>query len=82
MLPWYVGKYTPKISIINFEAAKEFSRTAEKPMIEKRFFDRINFMIENKSYTKHEDVLETNESLVYGFTHIKTNKIGVFMLMG
>ena len=36
MLPWYIGEYKRKTSIVNFEAAKEVLITAEKTMIEKR----------------------------------------------
>ena len=82
MLTWYVGEYKPKTSNDNFKAAKEVLITAEIPMIENRRFERINNMIACKSYMKHENVPENKEVFVYGFKHIKTDKIDNYELIG
>ena len=44
MLPWYVGEYKPKTSLISFETSKHVLINAEKPNNEKRLFGKINNM--------------------------------------
>ena len=75
MLPWFVEKYKPKLSIINLYAAKEILTTAEKSMFENRRFERINNVMESKSYMKHEDVPENKQMFVYGFKQSKQLKL-------
>ena len=82
MLPWYVGEYKTKTSTINYEAAKEVLSIAEKLMIEKRPFERINIMIACISYIKNEVVPGNKEIFVYGFKNIKTDKIENHILIG
>ena len=82
MLPYYTGEYEDKQHNIDFESAKEASRTAEKLMIEKRRFERINGMISCKLYMKNDDIPEKKGIFVYGFRHIKADKIDNFILFG
>ena len=82
MLPRYVGDYTSRTAVINFQTANEFLLDAEKRMIDKRRFRRKNSMTECKSYMKHEDAPEKKELFVYGFKHTKTDKIDNYTLIG
>ena len=50
-------------------------------MVIKRRFERLYNMIQCKLYMKNEDIPENKDVLVYGFKHIKTNKINSFKLM-
>ena len=82
MLPHYVGKYEPKQNIINFESAKEILMKEDYKMIEKRRFERIYNALETMTYTKYEDIPENKEIFIYGFKHVKTDKIDNFILIG
>ena len=61
MLPHYEGKHEYRQNNFDFESAKEVLMSSEKPMIEKRRFERINDMIACKSCIKYEDVPENKE---------------------
>ena len=39
-------------------------------------------MMERKSYLKNEDNTEKKEIFIYGFTHVKTDKIDNYFLIG
>ena len=82
MLPNYVGKYEPKQNNIDFESAKEVLMKEDDKMVEKRRFERINDMISYKSYIKYEDISENKEIFIYGFKHVKTEKIDNYILIG
>ena len=81
MLPHYIGKYEPKQNNINFESAKEILMKEDDKMVEKRRFERINDMISYKSYIKYEDISENKEIFIYGFKHVKTDKIDNYILI-
>ena len=81
MRPHYEGKYEPKQNNINFESAREILMSEDDKMLMKRRFQRINNMMECKSYTKN-DLSENKEISVYGFKHIKTDQIDNYMLIG
>ena len=51
-------------------------------MVEQRRIERINVMITYKSYIKYEDIPENKEVFVYGYKHIKTDKIDNYILIG
>ena len=51
-------------------------------MIEKRRFERIYIAIESMTYTKYEDISENKEIFIYGFKHVKTDKIDNYILIG
>ena len=51
-------------------------------MVEKRRFERITYMVTCKSYIKYEDVPENKEIFIYGFKHVKTDKIDSNILIG
>ena len=38
--------------------------------------------MDHKSYTKNEDIPENKEIFVYGFKHVKTEKIDKYILIG
>ena len=80
MLPWYIGEYKPKTSIISFEAAREILLFAGKRMIKNRCFERLYNIIACKSYRKHEAVPKNKEMFVYGFKHFKLDKVGICIL--
>ena len=82
MLPYYEGKYEPKQNIIDFESAKEILMKEDYKMIVKRRFERIYNAIETMTYTKYEDISENNEIFIYGFKHVKTDKIDNYKLIG
>ena len=82
MLPHYVGKYEPKQNNIDFESAKEILMKEDYKMVEKRRFQRINDIITYKSYIKYEDISENKEIFIYGFKHVKTEKIDNYTLIG
>ena len=82
MLPHYVGKYEPKKNNIDFESAKEILMKEDYKMVEKRRFERINDIMEYKSYIKYEDIPENKEIFIYGFKHVKTDKIDNYILIG
>ena len=82
MLPYYEGVYEPKQNNIDFESAREILMKQYYKMIVKRRFERINDMITYKSYIKYEDIPENKEIFIYGFKHIKTDKIDNYVLIG
>ena len=82
MLPHYVGKYEVKQNNIDFESAKEVLMKEDDKMVEKRRFERINNMISYKSYINYEDISENKEIFIYGFKHVKTDKIVNYILIG
>ena len=82
MLPYYGGKYELKQNNVDFESAKIILIEADKKMIEKRRFERINNMMDCKSYIKYEDFPENKEIFIYGFKHVKTDKIDNYILIG
>ena len=82
MLPHYVGKYEPKQNNIDFESAKNILMKEDYKMIEKRRFERINDMLTYKSYIKYEDISENKEKFIYGFKHVKTDKVDNYILIG
>ena len=52
-------------------------------MVEKRRFERIrNMMLDFKSYTKNEDIIENNEIFIYSFKPVKTDKVDNYVLIG
>ena len=48
--------------------------------VKKRRFEKIFNMMECKSYTENEDISENKKIFIYGFNHIKTNKIVNYIL--
>ena len=44
-------------------------------MVVKRCFEKIYKMMECKLYIKNEDIPENKETFIYGFKHVKTDKI-------
>ena len=82
MLPHYEGKYELKQNKIDSESAREILMKEDGKMAVKRRFDWTNNMIESKSYNKYEDIPEIKEKFIYGFKHIKTDKIDNFKIIG
>ena len=82
MLPCYEGKYKPKQKNFDFESAKKILMEADKKMIKQRRCERIYNAKESKSYTKYEDISENKETFIYGFKHVKTDKIDNHILIG
>ena len=84
MLPHYESKYEPGRNNLGFQTAKEFSMEADEKMVEKSRIDRIYRAIEIETmiYPKHEDIPENKGLSIYGFKHIKTDKIDNFILIG
>ena len=82
MLPYYIGEFETKLNIIDFVSATEILLTAEKPLIQKRRFERKYSMIICKSYKKNEDIPESKEIIIYGFKHNRTDKIDKYILIG
>ena len=82
MLPYYIGEYQPKQNNIDFESAKEILMKEDYKMIEKRRFERIYNAIETMTYTKYEDISENKEIFIYGFKHVKTDKVNNYILIG
>ena len=82
MLPFYEGVYEPKQNNIDFESAKDILMKEDYKMVVKRRFEKINNMITCKSYIKYEDIPENKEIFIYGFKHIKTEKIDNYILIG
>ena len=54
----------------------------ENQMVVKRRFERIYKMMECKSYMKNKDIPENKELFVYGFKHIKSDKIDIYIAVG
>ena len=79
MLPYYEGKNEPRQKNVNFESARKSFMEEEDKMVVRRRFDRINNMMECKSYIKHE---ENKGIIIYGFKHIETDKIDNYFLIG
>ena len=82
MLPHYICEYEPKQNSIDFESAWKIFMKEDDNMVVKRRFEKIKKMMECKSYMKNEDIPENKEIFVYGFIHIKTDKIDNFILVG
>ena len=83
MLPYYEGKYIPKQNNIDFESAKEILMKEDYKMVVQRRMERVlNMMVYCKSYTKNKDISENKEIFVYGFKHVKTEKIDNYILIG
>ena len=51
-------------------------------MFEKRRIERINDMITCRSYNKYENIPENREIFFYGFKHVKTDKIDIYVIIG
>ena len=83
MLPYYEGVYEPKQKNIDFESTKNILMEVDKKMVVKRRFERLfNMMMECKPYTKNEDISENKEIFIYGFKHVKTDKVDNYRLIG
>ena len=82
MLPCYEGKYVPRQNSIDFEPARKNLVKEDDKMVVRRRFERTNIMIACKSYIKFEDIPENKGIFVYGFQHIKTDKIDNHILFG
>ena len=82
MLPCYKGVYEPRDINIDFNPAKNILMKEYYKMINQKRFERINDMIMYTSYTKNEDIPENKEIFVYGFKHVKTEKIDNYILIG
>ena len=82
MLPFYEGVFEPKQNNIDFQSAREILMKEDYKMVKKRRFEKINDMMTCKSYIKYEDIPENKEIFVYGYNHIKTNKIDNYILIG
>ena len=82
MLPNYESVYEPKQNNIVFESAREVLMKEVYKMVVKRRFERINNLMECKSYIKNEDTSENKEIFVYGFNCVKTDKIDKYILIG
>ena len=82
ILPQYEGVYEPKQNHINFQSAREILMKEDYKMVVKRRFERIKNMMECKSYIENEDISENKVIFFYGFKHVKTDKVGKYVLMG
>ena len=82
MLPHYESVYQPKRNIIDFESAREVLMAGDYGMVVKRRFQRIDNMMECKSYIKNVKVPENKEIFIYGFKNVKTDKIDNYILIG
>ena len=82
MLPHYEGVYGARQNIIDFESAREILMKEDYKMVVNRRFERIYNMIDCKTYMKNEDIPENKEIFVYGFKHIKTDRIDNYLLIG
>ena len=82
MLPFYEGMYKRKQNNIDFESAGKTLIEEVYKMVVKRCFERIYNMMECKSYMKTEDIPENKEIFVYGFKHIKTDKVFNYISIG
>ena len=76
-LPYYISKYEPMQNNTDFESARVFLMKEDYKMLEKRRFGRISDMMTSKSYNKYQDIPENKEIFIYGFNHVKTNKIEI-----
>ena len=81
MVPQYEGKFEPKQNNIDFESGKEVLMDADEKTFGKRRFDRIYNAIETMTYRKYEDIPENKEIFIYGFQHIKTDKVDNYILI-
>ena len=81
-LPHYESKYEPKQNNITFGSAREVLMEEDYKMVVKRRFERLYKMMECKSYMKNERIPEKKEIFVYGFKHVKTDKINIYLLIG
>ena len=75
MLPHYVGKYEPKQNKIHFVSAREILMKEDDKKVVKRRFEGIYNAIETMIYTKYEHITENKEIFIYGFKHVKTDKV-------
>ena len=71
---FYEGEYEPRENNIDFESVTEILMIEDDKMVVKRRFERMNNMLECKSYIKNEDFSENKEIFFHGFKHIKTDK--------
>ena len=83
MLPHYENKYDPKQNIIDFQSAKDTLMKEDYKMIVKRRFERIYIMmLDFKSYSNNEYILENKEKFIYSFKPVQTNKVDNYILIG
>ena len=71
---FYEGEYEPRENNIDFESVTEILMIEDDKMVVKRRFERMNNMLECKSYIKNEDFSANKEIFFHGFKHIKTDK--------
>ena len=63
--------------------AREILMNEDDKMVVKRRFERIIIMMMDcKSYIKNEDFSENKDKFVYGFKHVKTDKVDDYILIG
>ena len=82
MLSYHEDEYKPKEIKIDFQSARVVLMKEDYKTIVKRRFERIHNMMECKLYMKNEDIPENKEIFDYGFKHIKTDKIDIYILFG
>ena len=82
MLLHYEGKFEPRQNNIDFESAKNIFIREDDKMVPKRRLERIYNAKEIMTYTKYEDFPENKQIFIYGFKHVKTDKIDYFILIG
>ena len=82
ILPHYIGEYERRQNNIDFESAKEISTEADKKMIVKKRFECMYNARESMDYTKNENFPEKKEVCIYGFKHIRTNKVTNYITIG
>ena len=82
MVSYCEGKYEPKQNDFDFDSTRKILMKEKDKMVVKRRFERINDMITCKLYINYENNPENKEISIYGFKHIKTDKIDKYFLIG
>ena len=81
-LPYYECEYKPKQNIIDFESDREILMKNVYKMVMKKRFERIYYMMKCGLYMKNDYLPENKKIFIYGFKHIKTDKIDIYVLFG
>ena len=65
MPPFIEGKSDSRQNNFNFESARETLTKEDDKLVVKRRFERINNLMECKSYIQNKDISENKEMFVY-----------------
>ena len=81
-LTYYESEYEPRQTNLDFDTEREILVKENDKTFAERRFERINNMVAAKACINKKDLLENKKIFIYGFKHIKTDKIDNYIFFG